>query len=62
MNAFIAAVRDFARDEEGITAIEYGLVAATIAAVVIVAFKALGEDLKTAFSNIGDKITAALPT
>ncbi|HEX8603943.1 MAG TPA: Flp family type IVb pilin [Pseudoduganella sp.] len=61
MKSFITAARQFALDEEGVTAIEYGLIAAVIAGVVITAFTALGGTLSTAFSRIGTKITTALP-
>ena len=60
MKSFIAAARGFARDEEGVTAIEYGLVAAVIAGVVVVAFGSLGTQLDTAFKAIGAKITAKI--
>jgi pilus assembly protein Flp/PilA len=52
MNALIVAAREFARDEEGITAIEYGLIAAVIAAVVGVAFTAVGTAIKNVFNDI----------
>lgn len=61
MNALIAAVREFAFDEEGVTAIEYGLVAAVIAGVVITAFTTLGGKLDEAFGKIGAKIISSLP-
>src|SRR3954469_16910463 len=35
MNSLIAAAKGFARDEDGITAIEYGLIAATMVAAVV---------------------------
>ncbi|QBE63573.1 Flp family type IVb pilin [Pseudoduganella lutea] len=60
MKALIIAARQFANDEEGITAIEYGLLAAVVAGVVGVAFAALGETIGTAFGDIGEKITGAL--
>lgn len=59
MKALIVAAREFARDEEGITAIEYGLIAAVIAGVVATAFGLLGTDLQAAFTTIGNKMKAA---
>jgi pilus assembly protein Flp/PilA len=47
----------FVRDESGATAIEYGLIAALIAVVIIGALQALGGKLTGTF----DAITAALP-
>lgn len=60
MKALFIAARDFARDEEGITAIEYGLLAAVIVGVVTVAFTALGGTLRDAFTTLGGKITTAV--
>ncbi|GGX90573.1 Flp family type IVb pilin [Massilia dura] len=62
MKAFIVAAQNFARDEEGVTAIEYGLVAAVIAGVVVAAFKTLGAGLNSAFTAIAGKITTVLNT
>jgi pilus assembly protein Flp/PilA len=61
MKALFTAARQFAQDEEGITAIEYGLLAAVIAGVIAVAFGALGDVITTAFNRIGTAITDALP-
>ncbi|WP_084448630.1 Flp family type IVb pilin [Desulfovibrio inopinatus] len=47
----------FIRDEEGASAVEYGLLAALIAAVIVGSVAALGPKLKKAF----DDVTAALP-
>ena len=62
MNSFMQAARHFARDEEGITAIEYGLIAAVMAAAVAAAFGPLGEALEDAFAAIVTKMNAATPT
>ncbi|TFW22263.1 Flp family type IVb pilin [Duganella callida] len=56
MNSLIAAAKQFARDEDGITAIEYGLIAATMATAVLAAFGLLGPALKTAFETIANQI------
>ena len=39
------------RDEEGATAIEYGLIAALIAVAAITAMQGLGNELKTTFNT-----------
>jgi pilus assembly protein Flp/PilA len=52
MNALIGAVRQFVRDEEGITAIEYGLIAALMAAALGTIFATLTGGLTTAFASI----------
>jgi len=41
-----------ARDEQGATAIEYGLIAALIAVAAIVAMQNLGNSLNSTFSSV----------
>lgn len=45
-------VQKFLRDETGATAIEYGLIAALIAVVIIGAVQLLGSNLSTTFSTV----------
>ena len=52
-------LKTFAQDESGATAIEYGLIAALIAVVIITGATALGTALNTKFSNLGDSVTNA---
>ena len=49
-------VTRFLKNESGATAIEYGLIAALIAVVVVTVITALGGKLETAFNAIGDKV------
>ncbi len=42
----------FLKDEDGVTAIEYGLIAALIAVGIIAAVTAVGFKLKTTFETI----------
>jgi pilus assembly protein Flp/PilA len=51
-------VTRFMKDESGATAIEYGLIAALIAAVLITALTAIGTNLNTTFQNISTKVSA----
>ncbi len=44
------------RSEEGVTAIEYGLIAALIAVVIIGAVALVGTNLSTTFSTIANSI------
>jgi pilus assembly protein Flp/PilA len=44
------------RDEQGATAIEYGLIAALIAVAAIVGMQALGTTLQGTFSNVSAKM------
>lgn len=48
----------FANDESGVTAIEYGLIAALVAVASISAFTALGGKLSATFNGISNKIVA----
>jgi pilus assembly protein Flp/PilA len=43
----------FTKDESGATAIEYGLIAALIALVLVAALTTLGTDLGATFNNVG---------
>lgn len=44
------------KDETGVTAIEYGLIAALVAVVCIAAWTLLGTDLSTEFSTIAHTV------
>jgi pilus assembly protein Flp/PilA len=44
------------RDEQGATAIEYGLIAALIAVAAITAMQALGNELTTTFTTVQGKM------
>ena len=46
----------FAKDESGATAIEYGLLAALIAVVLITAVTTLGRNISTSFSSIANSV------
>ncbi|SFS38110.1 Flp family type IVb pilin [Brevundimonas viscosa] len=52
-------VSQFMSDESGATAIEYGLIAALIAVVIISAVTALGTTIKTNFNTIVTKMGGA---
>jgi pilus assembly protein Flp/PilA len=56
MKTLVVAARDFARDEGGITAIEYGLIAAVMAAAVSAAFTPLKAAIEAAFKAIVDQM------
>jgi pilus assembly protein Flp/PilA len=49
----------FFKDEEGVTAIEYGLIAALIAVVIIIAVAAVGTSLSTTFQNVSTHVSSA---
>ncbi|NYG58034.1 pilus assembly protein Flp/PilA [Nocardioides daedukensis] len=50
------------RDEEGATAVEYGLLVALIAAVIIGVVVTLGTEISSAFTSITDKLPGGTTT
>lgn len=56
MQALIEKARRCIRDEEGVTAIEYGLIAALIALVIIGSVTLLGTNLSSVFSTIAASV------
>lgn len=52
-------ITKFFNDEDGATAIEYGLIAALIAVAIIAMVKAVGGNLNTTFSAIDSALTDA---
>ena len=46
----------FAQDESGATAIEYGLIAALVAVVIITAVTTMGSNLSSTFNTIATKL------
>jgi pilus assembly protein Flp/PilA len=54
MKKLAQASKKFWKDESGVTAIEYGLIAALVGLAIIVGATALGGKLGTLFTNIGE--------
>lgn len=52
-------VKRFVREEEGVTAIEYGLIAALIAVVIIASVRLVGTSLSTIFGTVSSALTPA---
>ncbi|HMV69594.1 MAG TPA: Flp family type IVb pilin [Myxococcota bacterium] len=50
----------FLSNESGVTAIEYGLVAALVAIAIIAALTALGDSLSSNFDEIGSNLDGAI--
>lgn len=50
-------IKNFIQEEDGVTAIEYALIAALIAGVIIVAVTSLGTNIKTLFTTVGSSIS-----
>ena len=55
----LPTISKFFQDDEGATALEYGLLAALIAAVIIGAVTTLGQVVSNTFNNIASSMSAA---
>lgn len=49
-------IKNFLNDEEGATAIEYGLIAGLLAVAIIAGVTSIGTNLGTIFTDIGAKL------
>ena len=58
MNKLVMIARNFVREEDGVTAIEYGLLAALIAVAITVGANLLGQRLNNLFTAIADCLSA----
>ena len=56
MTAFIAGIKERFESEKGATAVEYGLLVALIAAVIVVVVATLGTQINAAFGTISGKL------
>ena len=59
MTAYFASLKQFIEDEHGATAIEYGLIAALIAIVIISGVSTLGKNIGNVFNKVAGNITAS---
>jgi len=57
MNKFSVGLGAFIRDRRGVTALEYGLIAAVMGALVVTAVTTLGDSLDNAYTSIGTLLT-----
>jgi len=55
-------IRKMLKNEEGATAIEYGLIAALIAVAAIGAMSSLGSNLRGTFQTVADNMSDAAGT
>jgi len=60
MKKFKSAVLAFIADEDGVTAIEYGLIAALIGVVMAGAAQLLGGSISDTFTFVTGRLNAAL--
>ena len=54
------ALVNFVREENGVTAIEYGLIAALIAVAIIIALTSLGQSLESNFAEVSSALDGAI--
>lgn len=59
MKALTVRMRRFFHEEDGVTAIEYGLIAALIAVVIITAVTLVGDELVIIFERISSALAGA---
>ena len=52
-------IKTFLRDETGVTAIEYGLIAGLIGVAIILSVTTAGTALNTMFTSVANQLTAA---
>ncbi len=61
MLKLIALVQSWNTNEEGATAIEYGLIAAAIALAIAAVVFSLGGNVRDTFQGVEDEITGGAP-
>lgn len=59
MKNLMAKMRNFFKEEDGVTAIEYGLIAALVAILIIAALQVLGPKLAGVFQSVADALPDA---
>lgn len=62
MEKLVSGICRFLSDEEGVTAIEYGLIAALIAIVILTAVALIGTNLNVVFNRIACKLANVTAT
>jgi pilus assembly protein Flp/PilA len=57
MTKLIRSIGGFENDRNGVTALEYALIAAVLGVLVVTALTTLGDSLNTAYTSIGTLLT-----
>jgi pilus assembly protein Flp/PilA len=60
MKSLAIGIKRFLKEEEGVTMVEYGLIAALIAIVCIIFITNVGSNLNLTFGEICNRLKAAL--
>jgi pilus assembly protein Flp/PilA len=58
-NNIVSRIVDFYRRKEGVTAIEYALIAALVAVVIIAAASSLGTSIVNVFNAVSSQLSSA---
>lgn len=56
---FHRLIKGFGKNDDGATAIEYGLIVALIAVLIMAAITSIGSTLNTTFSKVGQTLSSA---
>lgn len=56
LTLLVKAAKNITRDRRGVTAIEYGLIAAFIAVLIIAGVKGIGTGLSTTFNKVSTSL------
>jgi len=56
MKTMLTKIKNFVREEEGASAVEYGLLVALIAVAIITAVTALGTNLSGLFTKVAGQV------
>ena len=59
ISIFTTVARRFLKDESGLSAVEYGLLAAGIAIGLYTVIAGIGTDLRGIYTNVGSDLTSA---
>jgi len=54
-------IKNFIQEEDGVTAIEYGLIAALIAVVIIASVDGVGKALVKVFAKVSTELAKVVP-
>ena len=60
MSALMEGILNFWKEEDGATAVEYGVLVALIIAAVVIIIAALGQQIKKGFTTVNAAVSNAL--
>ncbi|CAI08222.1 pilus assembly protein, pilin component [Aromatoleum aromaticum EbN1] len=56
----VELLKGFIEDQDGVTSIEYALLAALIFGAIVVSVSLLGSSVETLYGDVADKVSAAV--